>query len=154
MSPGRPPFYTTVEELQAKIDEYFDSCKPTYIERNGELVLDKNNHPIIESMNPPTVTGLAFALGFTSRQALINYQEREPFVDTVTRAKLRIEKFVEGKLFDPAIRPQGPIFALKNLGWRDASEVAVTQGGVLVVPGQAKSEAEWEAAGGATPEKP
>ena len=145
------PRYKTAEEMQVKIDAYFESCKIKYLEFGGAIVRDKMGSPIVESYNAPTITGLAMALGFTSRQALINYQGKKAFVDTVTHAKLRVEAHAEQCLFNPQMRPQGPIFALKNFGWKDTQETTlVGGGGVLVVPGQAKSEAEWEAQGGKT----
>jgi hypothetical protein len=39
-------------------------------------------------------------LGFTSRQALLNYQGRKLFHDAVTRAKTRCEEYVESRLYD------------------------------------------------------
>ena len=56
--------------------------------------------PVIVDAHPPTVTGLALALGFTGRQALLNYQAKKQFVDTITRAKSRCEEYAESRLFD------------------------------------------------------
>ena len=65
----------------------------------------------------PTVTGLALALGFNSRQTLLNYQVQKEFVDTITRAKTRCEEYAESRLYtrDGA---RGAEFSLKyNFGW-------------------------------------
>ena len=89
---GHPPKYATVEEMQAVIDRYFEDCKgEPIIGDDGMPILDKFGQPFIIHQRPPTVTGLALALGFTSRQALLNYQAKKEFVDTVTRAKSHIE---------------------------------------------------------------
>lgn len=145
MSAGRPLAYKTVEELQAKIDDYFEACKPEYVkDEKGNPVLDKYGNIVILSINPPTVTGLALHLGFTSRQAVLNYEGRAKFVDAIKRAKLRIESYAEQRLYDPAIKPQGAIFALKNFGWKDQQDVNLeSKGGVLVVPGIV-DESAWE----------
>ena len=83
---GHPPKYATVEEMQAVIDQYFEDCKgEPIIGDDGMPILDKFGQPFIIHQRPPTVTGLALALGFTSRQALLNYQAKKGFVDTVTR---------------------------------------------------------------------
>lgn len=133
---GRPAFYKTPDELQAAIDLFFDSCVPKYLkDDNGQLIFDKHWNPIIIERNPPTVTGLALHLGFTTRQALLNYQGKRAFVDTVTRAKLKIEHFQEACLYDPALRPQGPIFALKNFGWKDTLGVSVEETPRIVITG-------------------
>lgn len=118
---ARPFKYKDSEELQAAIDAYFESCegKPL-IDAYGDAVLDKYGQPVIVGAKPPTVTGLALALGFAGRQALLNYQGRAQFKDTITRAKARIEAYVEGRLFDRD-GVQGAKFSLTNnfKGWRD-----------------------------------
>lgn len=98
---GRPPRYKSVEELQAKIDAYFTDCKgKPLLDEDGNAVTDKYGEPVIVDAHPPTVTGLALALGFTGRQALLNYQAKKQFVDTITRAKSRCEEYAESRLFD------------------------------------------------------
>lgn len=98
---GRPLKYGTVAELEEAIESYFVECdgKP-FTDDEGKVIHDKNGNPIIHGMRPPTVTGLALHLGLNSRQALLNYQGRPAFNDTVTRAKARIEEYVESRLFD------------------------------------------------------
>lgn len=96
---GRPPKYATPEDMQAVVDTYF-------------ATRDTNHRP--------TITGLALALGM-SRQALLDYSEKDEFVDTVKKAKARVEEFVENRLYDP--NATGCIFNLKNnFGWKDKSE--------------------------------
>ena len=59
------------------------------------------------------MTGLALALGFTSRQALLNYQAKPEFVDTITRAKPMVEAYTEERLFDRD-GSNGAQFSLRN----------------------------------------
>lgn len=115
---GHPPKYATVEEMQAVIDQYFEDCKgEPIIGDDGMPILDKSGQPFIIHQRPPTVTGLALALGFTSRQALLNYQAKKGFVDTVTRAKARIEAYAEERLFDRDGQ-RGAEFSLRyNFRW-------------------------------------
>ena len=49
---------------------------------------------------PPTVTGLALALGFTTRLSLLNYQGKAEFMNTITRAKSYVEEYTERRVFD------------------------------------------------------
>lgn len=118
---GRPPKYKNVEEIQFLIDEYFEDCKgkPLY-DAYGRPIFDKHGLPVMIDVHPPTVTGLAIALGFTSRQALLNYQAKDKFVDTITRAKSRIEMYNEERLFDKD-GVNGAKFNLKNnfKGWSE-----------------------------------
>src|SRR3990167_2355681 len=65
---GRPLKFKTHEELEAKINEYF------------------NKTPKEEW----TITGLALALD-TSRKVLVEYEVREKFGNTIKKAKLMVE---------------------------------------------------------------
>ena len=123
---GRAPMYASAEEMQAKIEEYFEKCE-------GEMLLDSDGNPVITDKGiivykvppkPPTVTGLALALGFASRQALLNYQGRAAFNYTVTRAKSQIEQYTEERLFDRD-GVNGAKFSLANnfTGWREKQDV-------------------------------
>lgn len=119
---GRPPIYETKEELQERIDEYFRECEGIpFFDGDGKPMLTSKGYILYEKQpKPPTVTGLALALGLKSRQALLNYQNREEFNDAVTRAKLRIEEYAERRLFDRD-GVNGAKFSLMNnfRGWRD-----------------------------------
>lgn len=98
---GRPPKYTEAEEMQKKIDKYFEDCK-------------LNNRPY-------TITGLGLALDM-SRQDLINYSKKEKFFDTIKRAKMRVENYLEERLINDS-SATGIIFNLKNnYGWKDKQE--------------------------------
>jgi len=103
---GRPLKFKTVEELQAKIDSYFKDR----VDESGTAI------------KPVTITGLALHLD-TSRETLMDYQERDEFSDAIKRAKLRIENYYEENLMTG--KPTGPIFALKNFGWKDHSTVHI-----------------------------
>ena len=98
---GRKPTFTSAEEMQEKIDAYFASCEPELLrDATGNPVLNKNGEPVYVGGRPMTIQGLALALGFTSRQSLINYKAKREFVDTVTRARLRVEQYAAERLFD------------------------------------------------------
>jgi len=98
---GRPLIYKTVKEMQIKIDEYFKMCDgELLLDKAGEIIFDKWGQPIYLGQKPYTVTGLALALGFNSRQALLNYQGRPEFNDAITQAKLKIEDYAVQRLFD------------------------------------------------------
>lgn len=94
---GRPPAFKNAEELQDKIDEY--------ISRN---------------VSTPTITGLAYHLGFSDRRSFYDYENKPEFTYTVKRARLYIEQCYEQALHDKNVT--GAIFALKNFGWKDKTE--------------------------------
>lgn len=121
---GRPPIYKTKEEIEEKIESYFKECEGRPLtDAAGEAVLNKYGSPIIIDRKPPTVTGLALALGFASRQALLNYQGKKQFNDTITRAKSRVEEYAEQRLFDKD-GSNGAQFSLRNnfKGWNGEQE--------------------------------
>lgn len=121
---GRPPKFKSPEEMQKKIDDYFIQCDGKVLTNNeGKVVLDKYGNPVVTGAKPPTVTGLALALGFTSRQALLNYQAKPKFIDTIMRAKSRCEEYAESRLYDrEGVR--GATFSLTNnfKGWSNCPE--------------------------------
>ena len=97
---GRPPKFTSAEEMQKAIDAYFSSC----------LVSEK----------PLTISGLAYALDM-STESLRRYGEKDAFCATVKRAKQKVEIYLEERLDSAA--PTGAIFNLKNnFGWKDKTE--------------------------------
>lgn len=100
---GRPPKYETPEELEKKIDEYF------------------------EDVTKPTITGLALFLGFESRQSFYDYEKNGNFSYIIKRARLHIESIYEESLHSQSCT--GAIFALKNFGWKDKQEVE--QNGIM-----------------------
>ena len=117
---GRPPHYKTPEELQVKIDEYFE-----YIQgEKGDPIDAVVDGKVIQVVNwirepePATITGLCLFLGFESRQSFHDYGERDGFSYTIKKARLRIENEYE-KNAQFAKTPTFHIFALKNLGWLD-----------------------------------
>ena len=107
---GRPPINDPdgVEEIQNKIDLYFEGLKKT--NADGEVVYDD-----------PTFCGLALALGYSSRTSLWeNANAGNPISEPIKRSLLRIEES-----YEKALRFQsctGAIFALKNRGWTDKTE--------------------------------
>lgn len=122
---ARPLKYKTVDALQAAIDAYFEDCqgKPL-VDDSGNAVTDKYGEPVIIGAHPPTVTGLALALGFSTRQSLLNYQGRKQFLDTITRAKARCEEYAESRLFDRN-GARGAQFSLEhNFRWLDQDKDA------------------------------
>lgn len=67
-----------------------------------------------------TITGLALALD-TSRETLMEYSQRDEFVDTIKKYKLMVHN-----AYELALRARGSsadIFALKNFGWRDTQDI-------------------------------
>jgi len=94
---GRPPRFETPDMLESKCMEYFKQC--------------------IENKEKPTITGLTLFVEFCSRSSWDDYAKRDEYSYIVKRAKLTVENSYEtsGTPFD--------IFALKNMGWKDRTEV-------------------------------
>ena len=105
MPGGRPLKFKTVKEFEKKAEAYF---KKTPFEEW-------------------TITGLALALD-TSRETLMNYEKRGEFFDTIKTVKEMVENSYEIALKKKG--RSGDIFALKNFGWKDKSEVETTHKGL------------------------
>lgn len=122
MAGGAPRKWKSVKAMQKAIDAYFEKCEGKPLIIDGKQQRDKYGVPIFINVKPPTITGLALALGFTGRQALLDYQARPEFADTVTRAKARCEEYAEMRLYDKD-GANGAKFSLGcNFGWNAESE--------------------------------
>lgn len=130
MPAGRPLQYQNPEEMQVLIDEYFTDCLynqlkvlvpledlPALLEHEQ---LPADYRPKTRDIHP-TITGMGLVLDLT-RQSLINYEGNPEFLDTVKKAKARVEAYVEQRMFGNNVA--GCIFNLKNnFGWKDKTEV-------------------------------
>jgi hypothetical protein len=137
MPGGRPLKFDSVEKLENAIDKYFADCDPhpeqvagirnTHDDKGKITGQEEYLYTRISNQKPYTITGLAVALD-TSRETLLDYQEREEFSDTIKKAKARIHAFAENRLFEN--NPTGVIFNLKNnFGWKDRTETELSGGG-------------------------
>ena len=100
---GRPPHYTNAKDMEVKIIEFFEESKT----KSG--------------IYKPTIEGLTFHLGFSSRTSLIDYTKKgDDFMHVLNRAKTFIKSCYEKQLYGFAWA--GSQFALRNLGkedWKD-----------------------------------
>lgn len=114
--PGRPHLFSSVEELQSKVDEYFENCPDT------RKVVQEG---VILEVPCPTVTGLALFLGYCDRNSFYdNCEDGSQFSGTLKKARAKMERIYEGLLHGST--PTGAIFALKNFGWVDKKDLAVS----------------------------
>lgn len=108
----RPPQFKTPEEMQYLVDEYFKSREGMPLkDKDDNYILDKWGNMVIIGCKAPTIAGLALALGFNSRQSLLNYQAKPLFMDVILRAKARLQEYWEESLFDRD-KTNGAKFAL------------------------------------------
>ena len=94
---GRPALWKDPEDLKKLVREYF----------NEE--------------DRPTLSGLAFYLG-VDRKTLYNYEDKDEFFHIIKTARDAVACVYEERLLYEN-QPTGVIFALKNMGWKDKSEV-------------------------------
>lgn len=118
---GRPRTYDNEEELEKAINQYFQDIKGEYVDKVDEKTGMKERE-WIRYPEPATITGLALAIGFESRQSVYDYEKDGQFSYTIKKARLRVEYEYEKKL-TTLQSATGAIFALKNLGWIDKTEV-------------------------------
>lgn len=123
---GRPLKFQSVEELKIKIDDYFKSCWRKKLDMFGTPIKDKETgEHVLEQFKPFTISGLAVGLN-TSRETLMNYEDKGEYFDTIKAAKEKCYAYTEESLF-VGKNPSGAIFSLKNnYGWVDKQEIAAT----------------------------
>lgn len=101
---GRPRFYTTADELEDVIGEYFAYCQ--------------------ENKNKLTIMGLILFCGFSDRASFYDYEQKQEFTHVIKKARAIITMHYEEKLQEAF--PQGAVFALKNMGWSAEEKVETT----------------------------
>ena len=116
MAGGRPAIFETNKDLEDAIDDYFKNGV-----RKKKVRVKRGKDWVMEEIEIPTITGLTFHLGFCDRSSFYDYEKRDEFSYTIKRARLLIEIEYEEMLSQG--NTTGAIFALKNMGWKDKSEV-------------------------------
>lgn len=121
---GRPRKWNSTKKLEEAIEAYFESCEGTPIyDDKGRAIVFKGA-VVYKNRKPPTISGLAYWLGFQSTQSLFDYQKDERFSAIITRAKLRIESYLEERLMDRDGQ-RGAEFNLRcNFKWNDKQEMS------------------------------
>lgn len=103
---GRPRAFESVEEIEGKINAYFNYCE--------------------EKEKPYTMSGLAYYLE-VSRQTLVNYSNKDEYFDTIKKARDRVQMQLEENALSNKANPTFTIFNLKNnFDWKDKMEVEKT----------------------------
>lgn len=128
----------TPQQLEKRIQDYFDSITTTYPlfdsiligkDEEGKAIYDKT--PRLNNKGEqlygttyhehPSITGLANYLDI-HRDTLHEYSTQASYSDTIKRAKQKMEKYLEDHLYGNNVA--GVIFNLKNnYGWKDRQEI-------------------------------
>lgn len=118
---GRPMKFKSPEELEKKIESYFDWCDSRT--RVKHLVTKDGVHEVVESFpRPYTVEGLAVYLK-TNRQTLLNYNDKDGFFDIIEQARVRIlANKVEGGLDRTYDSGVAKFMLINNYGFKDKQE--------------------------------
>ena len=135
---GKKPAFSSPQQLQAEVDQYFESCYgPLIDQKKNELVYDKNGEVVRVQVEPFTVSGLAYYIGVpTEVLDKITWgwfdnlddttEEDELYSAILKRAKQRINLYAEKRLYDRD-GVVGAKFVLdhhfKMIGQREAAEI-------------------------------
>ena len=99
---GRPRSFKSVEEVEEKINAYFNYCE--------------------EKEKPYTMSGLAYYLGI-DRKTLLNYSKNEEYFHTIKKARDKVQMQLEENALSNKANPTITIFNLKNnFDWKDKIE--------------------------------
>lgn len=109
-------FRFTPDQLQAKIDEYFE---------NGgtirEVILGSGSNKYTRSFRLYTLTGMCLYCGFNDKDHFFQLERNNSYKSVIKRARSKIEQIYEENLQTSG--NSANIFALKNFGWVDKQEV-------------------------------
>lgn len=124
---GRPHKYSSAEEMQAVIDDFFDNeCVTEYHkDSDGKFIYDKYGRPIVKNINAPSVVGLALHLGYADRRSVYDNEDNPQFSHIIKKAKSKVEYWVYQHALDGSIPPAVGIFILKQFGYTDKQDLLV-----------------------------
>jgi hypothetical protein len=112
---GRKKKIVDYEELEDKINEYFEWC-----DKQKEVIKTDKGVKVIHK--PYTISGLCVCLDI-DKSTLLRWENEEQFCNTIKKAKMRIENWIEEKSLTGELNPTVSIFNLKNnFKWRDKDE--------------------------------
>jgi hypothetical protein len=131
---GKPRIWGDIEEMRSAISDYFEDCLPQpLINKNtDEPYMDKKGKVIMVEGDKLTITGLALSLGYADRQSIYDGIKRKDEYSCLIKNAMTIvengyEKLVQGST------PTGAIFVLKNMKWRDKTEVEASGDNTLTI---------------------
>jgi hypothetical protein len=125
-------------------EQRYAECDPHTTQALVETGRDSKGHmlfgtrTVLTEQKLYTMSGLARALGI-SRQALLDYSEREEFLDPIAMAKQRCEEYAESQLYGPyangaKLNPTNN-YRGKYQAWADKQELGGPDGAPLMPVG-------------------
>lgn len=135
---GQKSAFNSPIKLQEAVDEYFDSCFGFMYDKNGNIKYDRNGEPIRYQNKPFTVSGLALAIGVSTktlnRYCTGNFDiefDDDPMTKTykqiLVEAKQKIESFAESRLYDKEGQLGARFVLDSSFGWCTQKEQAEIQ---------------------------
>ena len=128
--------FKTPKQLGKLIDGYFDSLEPQFIyDGEGNMIFDKSGSPVMSERKPATLASMAYAVGLASKSELTELEESEEYGETIRRAILRTEAYIERMLFDKAASGGAKYLLKESFGYEQSDEPDMsTDAGVVILP--------------------
>ena len=87
------------DEIKKRINTYFESRYGQVLDKGRNPVYDADGNPVYEIVRPPTLSGLALAIGLESREELMTFTSNKSIMREIHKAILRVEEYAEERLF-------------------------------------------------------
>ena len=108
---GKKPLFSSPEQLQSEIDQYFESCYGPLIDwKKHKIVYDNNGEVVKVQVEPFTVAGLAYYIGVPTETLdkitwgwyddLDEDDDYKLYSAILKRAKQKINLYAEKRLYD------------------------------------------------------
>lgn len=136
---GVRPKFITVEQLEGKIEEYWESCNGVIFDNKGQPIRKEDETFLRGQVCPYTVSGLALYLGVATstikkfKEGRIDMLLDEMHADTddvktfanvIAKAKQRIESYAEKRLYDRDGQKGGQYVLDAAFNWREGYTAA------------------------------
>lgn len=136
---GSRPKFISVEQLEGKIGEYWESCNGIIFDNKGQPIRKEDGTFLRGQVCPYTVSGLALYLGVTT-EAIKKYKigkvdrildemhadtdDVKTFANVIATAKQRIESYAEKRLYDRDGQKGGQYVLDAAFNWREGYTAA------------------------------
>lgn len=132
---GEKMAFNSPEELEIAVNDYFQSCYTYKLDKNGNIMYDRNGEPIKYLSKPFTISGLAYHIGISTKTfnrycsgvfdaGIEDLPGSKSYKKILVRARQKVESFAEENLYNKNAQLGARFVLDAAFGWCTTREQA------------------------------
>lgn len=132
---GEKMAFNSPEELEIAVNDYFQSCYTYKLDKNGNIMYDRNGEPIKYLSKPFTISGLAYHIGISTKTfnrycsgvfdaGTEDLPGSKSYKKILVRARQKVESFAEENLYNKNAQLGARFVLDAAFGWCTTREQA------------------------------